>query len=160
MSKNYNRNNQYYGNREQRRQQARITKQNGLDINNVLNINDYVKHGNTITTSVPQENDELVCKIQYNGEEYEITTGYISVLGIMKIQREGVSDVMDFDKVLRLIFMDGEYERFFANNPRITFNELKNVVEAMIKFVIIDKAQIVEDVKKDEVSEKPDSFRK
>jgi hypothetical protein len=154
MSKNYKNNNQYYGNREQRRQQERKNRDNA--VNSIIDINKYIRHDNIIETSIPQEDDELICKIQYRGEEYEISTGYISILTLSAFQSNSETmNPIEFDKILRVLFMEGEYERFFKNNPRISVAELRNVLEAMIKFVAIDKSKIIDNGG----SEEQDSFR-
>lgn len=162
MSKNYN--NYNYGNREQRRQQERQARKEN-NIQEKLNSFSVVRNNNIVSSKIEQEDDELVYYMDYKGESYEINGGYLTVLNIMAIEEEKAEkkrkgqysvskDVIDFDKTLRLALSNGEYERFFENNPKISINEIANVATAITKLIMTDGNEI-----EDEAAEEQDSFR-
>ena len=155
MSKNYN--NYNYGNREQRRQQERQARKEN-NIQEKLNSFSVVRNNNIVSSKIEQEDDELVYYMDYKGESYEINGGYLTVLNIMAIEEEKAEKKSkgqySVSKDVRLALSNGEYERFFENNPKISINEIANVATAITKLIMTDGNEI-----EDEAAEEQDSFR-
>lgn len=159
MAKNYN--NYNYGNREQRRQQQRKQNQN-------TNKYDVYKNGDDYRVIEQSDDSNDVFYLSYNDVDYEIDNGYLTFLSIMEIQDEkdkkirkeklerskGITpsdpftakdDILLFNKILKMCFAEGEYDRFMKDNKRISINEIKRVTEAIISLIANGKVGAVED---------------
>lgn len=163
MSKNYGN----YSNREIRRQQER---KNGQSYNNGLsqqfsNIKP-IRRNNNVSVDVEQEDEQLCYWMDYKNESYEINAGYLTYLGIVQIQEnankdkrngkyDSSRDLIDFDKILRLAFADGEYDRFFKNNPKISIDEIAKVSMSISKLIMTNGDELEDE----EESAEDTSFR-
>lgn len=159
MAKNYN--NYNYGNREQRRQQQRKQNQN-------TNKYDVYKNGDDYRVIEQSDDNNDVFYLSYNDVDYEIDNGYLTFLSIMEIQDQkdkkirkeklerskGITpsdpftakdDILLFNKILKMCFAEGEYDRFMKDNKRISINEIKRVTEAIISLIANGKVGAVED---------------
>ena len=158
MAKNYNYN---YGNREQRRQQQRKQNQN-------INKYDVYKNGDDYRVIEQSDDSNDVFYLSYNDVDYEIDNGYLTFLSIMEIQDQkdkrirkeklerskGIvpddpytakDEILDFNKILKMCFAEGEYDRFMKDNKRISISEIKRVTEAIISLIANGKVGAVED---------------
>lgn len=159
MAKNYN--NYNYGNREQRRQQQRKQNQN-------VNKHNVYKNGDDYRVIEQSDDNNDVFYLSYNDVDYEIDNGYLTFLSIMEIQDQkdkrirkeklergkGITpddpytakdEILDFNKILKMCFVEGEYDRFMKDNKRISISEIKRVTEAIISLIANGKVGAVED---------------
>jgi hypothetical protein len=154
-------NNYNYGNREQRRQQQRKQNQN-------TNKYDVYKNGDDYRVIEQSDDSNDVFYLSYNDVDYEIDNGYLTFLSIMEIQDQkdkrirkeklerskGIvpddpytakDEILDFNKILKMCFAEGEYDRFMKDNKRISISEIKRVTEAIISLIANGKVGAVED---------------
>lgn len=154
-------NNYNYGNREQRRQQQRKQNQN-------TNRHNVYKNGDDYRVIEQSDNNNDAFYLSYNDVDYEIDNGYLTFLSIMEIQDEkdkrikkeklerskGIvpndpytakDEILDFNKILKMCFVEGEYDRFMNDNKRISIVEIKRVTEAIISLIANGKVGAVED---------------
>ena len=54
-------------------------------------------------------------------------------------------EILDFNKILKMCFAEGEYDRFMKDNKRISISEIKRVTEAIISLIANGKVGAVED---------------
>ena len=153
-------NNYNYGNREQRRQQQRNQNQ--------VNKHDVYKNGDNYRVIEQSDDNNDVFYLTYNDVDYEIDNGYLTFLSIMELQDEkdqrikkeklerskGITpsepftakdDILLFNKILKMCFVEGEYDRFMEDNKRISIVEIKRVTEAIISLIANGKVGAVED---------------
>lgn len=159
--KNYNNFNNY--NREQRRQlerQQRRQKEFVEDVK-ITKVNGFARVD-------VQEDSELPCEIGYGDNWYKINTGYLTLVSIAKLEEErvrkqakgnfdGLEALGYFDNVLRAVFADGEYDRFFTENPNVSFEGIREIANAMTHLISTDKSQLIEEA---EDANADTSFRK
>lgn len=161
MSKNNNVQN-FYGNREQRRQQERYARKQKNVYDDIT-----IKKVNGLARVDIQENSELPCEVGYGDHWYRINTGYLTLVNIARLDEErnkkvaagkfsGMEAITYFDNILRVVFEDGEYERFFKENPNTSFEGVRELANAMTKLISSDKSGLIDD---SEDANAKDSFR-
>lgn len=177
MSYNKNKKTYNYNNKEMVKQQSRKS-----DINKPYT-SQVFQEGKTISVNVEDDDEELVYYMEFKGEKYAINAGYITLLEIMKIQKDmedkkrkakmqqmnGTQNnknirqqeedgFYSFNKVLEIAFEDGEYKRFFKNNKNISLATMSKVAYGIVQLLSTqDPMKVNKDI--EEVGDSQDNFR-
>lgn len=156
-------NNYNYGNREQRRQQQRQQRKNNISQYDVIKMDEH-----NYRVDAGNNEDEEVYWLAYNDIDYEVDRGWLTFSEVMEIDKAkeerkkrdmmekakgmkptnpytAADEILDFKKVLKLCFAEGEYDRFMENNKRISINEIRRVSQALIGLIANGKVGAVED---------------
>ena len=160
-------NNYNYGNREQRRQQQRQqNNQNQTKKHNVIKMDEH-----NYRVDVGSAGEEEIYWLTYNDIDYEVDRGWLTFTEVMEIDKAkeerkkrdmlekskglkptnpytAADEILDFKKVLKLCFAEGEYERFLENNKRISIDEIYKVSNALVELIAYGKVGAVEDQSK------------